>query len=476
MDTYTESEFSDPCFIVAGTQSKDGSNDKQGNGYGVTKLKALNCVEGTCPSPERADSPVIPLQAPIDMILKGKGGPCIVTAANGDDSVKKTGNSAGQSSQTGSHTSSSGSVSGTASDRAPGGGGGGDGRDEDEHDHIRNGSHGDVEVDDDEEEEEEQGLGRNNLLPPLNHPSGHILVGGESSHESDVDRARPAILASDTATDTTIPETVSESEGGGISDAPTVVVSDTEGHGQRFSTSVSPAFAGLVPSPATGRFVPERECSSVENTSTLSSITSCYSSSDDQRAADGISKKRGPGKWSLASNEQFLYQGGISRKIYTSSETSPEKSQNQRKTIRKEKLIRTSGTSLLLSKENQGASQAGVAERENFISSQQDLFHETETAPPSTEDQIIGTPAETIGSLQFSQTHLVPETLEDSQSLNYIPPSPDAYGSAPLIVPDSPTADVKVHFEESDHNETPEIVDVIPAPEKDEDKKTSIII
>lgn len=79
----------------------------------------------------------------------------------------------------------------------------------------------------------------------------------------------------------------SESEGGGISDAPTVVVSDTEGHGQRFSTSVSPAFAGLVPSPATGRFVPERECSSVENTSTLSSITSCYSSSDDQRAADG---------------------------------------------------------------------------------------------------------------------------------------------------------------------------------------------
>lgn len=52
MDTYTESEFSDPCFIVAGTQSKDGSNDKQGNGYGVTKLKALNCVEGTCPSPE----------------------------------------------------------------------------------------------------------------------------------------------------------------------------------------------------------------------------------------------------------------------------------------------------------------------------------------------------------------------------------------------------------------------------------------
>lgn len=45
---------------------------------------------------QRADSPVIPLQAPIDMILKGKGGPCVVTAANGDDSVKKTGNSAGK--------------------------------------------------------------------------------------------------------------------------------------------------------------------------------------------------------------------------------------------------------------------------------------------------------------------------------------------------------------------------------------------
>lgn len=34
------------------------------------------------------------------------------------------------------------------------------------------------------------------------------FITGESSHESDVDRARPAILASDTATDTTIPETV----------------------------------------------------------------------------------------------------------------------------------------------------------------------------------------------------------------------------------------------------------------------------
>ncbi|XP_012944505.1 TP53-binding protein 1 isoform X2 [Aplysia californica] len=63
----------------------------------------------------------------------------------------------------------------------------------------------------------------------------------------------------------------------------------------------------------------------------------------------------------------------------------------------------------------------------------------------------VSTPAEHIGSLHLSaEPMLVPETMD---SFDEVGPSPDAYGSAPLIIPDSPSMEGKGENEDDEEED-----------------------
>ncbi|XP_013401840.1 uncharacterized protein LOC106167315 isoform X2 [Lingula anatina] len=197
------------------------------------------------------------------------------------------------------------------------------------------------------------------------------------------------------------PHAISETESGGISDAPTAVVSDTEGHGQVFVKKTPLAMKPRTPGS------PEKSSSTV-TTSNLSSFSS--SSSDERDWNRKNSKQKSKGNFgSLASEEQS----------------------NVHKTTWKQEQV------FMAEKYGKQVDHHGEDEVENQSNSQEDLFPCSQNT-----NQRVATPSEYMGSLQFSQHEvLAMDTLEsDSQSVNYIPPSPGAYGSVPVIIPSSPTA------------------------------------
>ncbi|XP_064609185.1 uncharacterized protein LOC135473267 [Liolophura sinensis] len=104
-------------------------------------------------------------------------------------------------------------------------------------------------------------------------------------------------------------------------------------------------------------------------------------------------------------------------------------------------LSHTQGAHLTSKSRGQGSPAVRAQDDTRKMHSPKDLFAAQESDDDDDDDkQGVLTPSEHISSLQVSQA-LVPETL-DNDSLEDIPPSVEAYGSIPVIIPSSPTAQV----------------------------------
>ncbi|XP_070543718.1 serine-rich adhesin for platelets-like [Ptychodera flava] len=75
---------------------------------------------------------------------------------------------------------------------------------------------------------------------------------------------------------------------------------------------------------------------------------------------------------------------------------------------------------------------------DGITASQHDMFDEEDNQDASQKDRHVNTPSTTVAALHLSGGTFVHET-ETSASDDCIPPTPDAFGPAPIMIPDSPT-------------------------------------
>ncbi|XP_072031512.1 uncharacterized protein [Amphiura filiformis] len=116
-------------------------------------------------------------------------------------------------------------------------------------------------------------------------------------------------------------------------------------------------------------------------------------------------------------------------------------------------------------KQEQVHQQPDIKDTSDEVSpSQEDMFSDSKTEGREvTRHPLIGTPSETIPSLQLSgQIVYANETSTSEGSISVIPPSPDAWGPVPVVIPSTPTPDeeepmdVSLEYSEGDPQTQPE--------------------